>query len=113
MISYLAACIILQGYAVYADPANACTPVQPPDPIFNASVNWILVARRFDCNFQEKIQNAQNAGYAAIIIHNVGSNSTAPMYVEQPAKLVIYACFIGEYYGQLLRDNYSFPQSHE
>jgi len=50
-------------------------------------------------------------GYSAIIIHNVGSNKTEPMTVRDPERLVIYAAFIGEYNGWLLRDNYSIGAS--
>jgi len=104
----------MQGFAVYADPPSACTPVQLPNAslFYNITVNWILVARRLECDFQTKIENAQNAGYSAIIIHNVGSNSTAPMQVTDASKLVIYASFVGEYYGILLKDNYTYPNPY-
>lgn len=96
---------------MYAEPANACSKVQPTPSNF-PSVNWILVAKRFDCDFQTKIENAQNMGYSAIIIHNVGSNRTEPMTVRDPERLVIYAAFIGEYNGHLLRDEYCVAKAN-
>lgn len=81
----------------------------PPDrdpPDLEYPINWILLARRSpECHFQTKIENAQNAGYTAIIIHNVDSNSTEIMGVEDPSKIIIYATFVGSYDGQLLKNH--------
>ncbi|ODN03499.1 E3 ubiquitin-protein ligase RNF13 [Orchesella cincta] len=103
----------MQGYLVYADPPTACTKVKPPPtpyaPSLDYPISWILLAKRSpDCHFQTKIENAQISGYSAIIIHNVGSNDTEVMGVEDPGKLMIYATFIGEYDGWMLK-NYTFP----
>jgi E3 ubiquitin-protein ligase RNF13 len=50
-------------------------------------------------------------GYTAIIIHNVGSNATEVMGVEDPSQIIIYATFVGEYDGHLLQ-NYSYPNGY-
>jgi len=98
---------------VSSNPSNACTPVQSPPPMTtlgpDEAINFILVARQFDCNFIDKIQNAQDAGYSGIIIHNVGSNRTyRPIDVEQAGQLSTFAGFIGEYDGHLLRDKFNY-----
>jgi len=103
---------------VYANPVNACSTVQFPPPLTTPEViNFILVARRFDCLLEEKIRNAQNAGYTGIIIHNVGSNAIIPECVTEqywdpsrplPVYIYIDVCFIGEYYGGLLRDKFNY-----
>ncbi|XP_021967205.1 E3 ubiquitin-protein ligase RNF13 isoform X2 [Folsomia candida] len=100
----------IQGYVILADPENACTKVKPPPernpPDLEYPINWILLARRSpECHFQKKIENAQNAGYTAIIIHNVDSNSTEIMGVEDPSKIIIYATFVGSYDGELLKSH--------
>lgn len=103
-----------QGYLVYAEPGNACSKVKPPpdidQPDIEYPIQWILLARRSpECHFQKKIENAQNAGYQAVIIHNVDSNATEKMFVEDPSKIIIYATFVGEYDGQRLK-NFSYKQ---
>jgi len=46
-------------------------------------------------------------GYTAIIVHNVGSNDTEVMGVEDPSQIIIYSTFVGEYDGMLLK-NFSY-----
>ncbi|CAG7723331.1 unnamed protein product [Allacma fusca] len=100
-----------QGYVVYADPPTACSSVKPPPVIpSSAPVRWILLARRYECDFQTKIENAQNASYFGIIVHNVGLNSTEAMWVKDSTGLNIFAIFIGEYDGKLLRENFTWDK---
>ena len=58
---------------MYSNPANACSPVEPPPGPPGSSMNWILLIRRYDCTFEVKVRMAQNANYHAAIVHNVNS----------------------------------------
>lgn len=90
---------------------NACSEVLPPPAPyspFDYPVNWILLARRGDCNFQTKIENAESANYKAILIYNVGSNKTENWGVEDPSGISIYASLIGEYNGLVLSQNFTY-----
>lgn len=74
----------LMGVLIEARPQNACTPIDPPpasptpaDP--NSTTKYIVLIRRYDCNFDVKVYHAQQAGYSAAIVHNMYSNSLLNM----------------------------------
>lgn len=56
-----------------ADPPHACSPIKAP-PYNSTGVNWFALVRRFACPFKDKIQFAQDAGYAGIIVYNYESS---------------------------------------
>lgn len=60
--------------AVYANPPTACQKIQPPPNITDYNGNWIVLARRYNCSFEIKVRMAQEAGFDAVIVHNVDSN---------------------------------------
>ena len=52
----------VEGWLLYAEPDDACSPLKPP---LKTTVNkkpWIVMARRFNCTFGEKASNAEAAG---------------------------------------------------
>ena len=54
-------------------PPNGCTPLSVSPP--SSDRLWIVLMERGDCKFLTKVLNAQNAGFGAAIVYNVGSNS--------------------------------------
>uniref|UniRef100_A0A8D1LHQ2 PA domain-containing protein n=1 Tax=Sus scrofa TaxID=9823 RepID=A0A8D1LHQ2_PIG len=69
----------LKGFLINSKPENACEPIVPPPLKDNSSGTFIVLIRRLDCNFDEKVLNAQRAGYKAAIVHNVDSDDLISM----------------------------------
>ncbi|XP_038150465.1 E3 ubiquitin-protein ligase RNF167 [Cyprinodon tularosa] len=68
----------LMGLLVVSRPLNGCTTMDPPPPLptnYDANTTkFIALIRRYECNFDIKVLNAQKAGYSAAIVHNTNSD---------------------------------------
>ena len=57
------------GLLFAANPRNACVSIEAYDSK-QTTLSGLLLISRGDCDFVTKVQNAQNAGYAAAIVYN-------------------------------------------
>ncbi|GFO35882.1 E3 ubiquitin-protein ligase rnf13 [Plakobranchus ocellatus] len=99
------------GRIVYASPADACAPVQPPPGLREDDIGWILVITRGGkCQFADKVLAAQQRGYDAAIIHNYeGRESLVKMDGNQNGSFVnIPSTFVGWEEGMRLKNEYNF-----
>lgn len=99
----------LKGFATYANPANACEPISPPPD--DTKSKWIVLIQRGDCSFEQKVRNAQAAGYSAAIVHNVGSDDLEPMSANNDDGIEIPSMFVGENTGRIIMVNYLYNNS--
>ncbi|XP_040202905.1 E3 ubiquitin-protein ligase RNF167 [Rana temporaria] len=100
----------LRGYIIQANPENGCDPIAPPPIRDNKTVFFALI-RRFDCNFDIKVLNAQQSGYDAAIVYNVGSDKLLNMaWNDEHIRLEISipSVFIGETAGGILLEEFSY-----
>lgn len=58
------------------------------------------------------MRNAQAAGYAAVIVHNVDSNNLEPMSAKDADGITIPSVFVGELAGRILMANYQYQQDY-
>merc|ERR1719309_310044 len=102
------------GFLVTADPIHACTPIKPPPDIHAIpSLHWVALVRRSDssslgeeCTFQQKIENANDANYSAVIVFNYKDDTLIPMGGERDD--VIPSVFVGHTDGEKLREHYTY-----
>ncbi|RWS00410.1 E3 ubiquitin-protein ligase RNF13-like protein [Dinothrombium tinctorium] len=60
------------GRVIQADPETACGPItRPPRKDSNGSFKWIALIRRYNCTMHEKLVNAEEAGYSAVIFYPI------------------------------------------
>ncbi|XP_014387352.1 PREDICTED: LOW QUALITY PROTEIN: zinc/RING finger protein 4, partial [Myotis brandtii] len=86
--------------------ANACHPIERPQPVGNGSLGAIVLIRRYDCTFDLKVLHAQQAGFKAAIVHNVFSDDLVRMahvYEDLRHQISIPAVFVSEAASQDLR----------
>ncbi|XP_054418099.1 LOW QUALITY PROTEIN: E3 ubiquitin-protein ligase ZNRF4 [Pteronotus mesoamericanus] len=96
----------VRGYLMEAKPANACHPIEGPQPGGNGSLGAIVLIRRYDCTFDLKVLHAQQAGFKAAIVHNVLSDDLVRMahvYEDLRRQISIPAVFVGEATSEDLR----------
>ncbi|XP_058119134.1 E3 ubiquitin-protein ligase RNF13 isoform X2 [Anopheles coustani] len=92
--------------ADWADPPDGCTEFHRKPP--NNSSKYAVVIARYNCSFEVKVRNAQQAGYALAIIHNVGSNDLEHMSASHPQDLIIPSVFVGESSGRSIIEAYTY-----
>ncbi|XP_023686324.1 E3 ubiquitin-protein ligase RNF13-like [Paramormyrops kingsleyae] len=103
----------LKGFLVGARPENACMPIEPPMLRDNLTGAFIVLIRRFDCNFDIKVLNAQKAGYKAAIVHNVDSDDLISMGsndLDLLKEIDIPSVFVGEDTANSLKEDYTFEK---
>ncbi|XP_072033648.1 E3 ubiquitin-protein ligase RNF13-like isoform X2 [Amphiura filiformis] len=105
----------LTGLLVNAFPYDGCHKMEPPPKTNKTEAQPIYIAliRRNDCDFDEKVLNAQSAGYLGVIVHNVGSNNILPMSGSQFAgQISIPSVFVGEHDGLKLGLEYNYTTGY-
>jgi E3 ubiquitin-protein ligase RNF13 len=104
------------GRLVLANPEDACKgPIDPPPVAKNAtSDKWFALVRRYPCPFQQKVKNAMESGYDAVIIYNVESmlkrNHSLIRLPPLDAASGIPAVLVSHDDGVTLRDNYLYDK---
>lgn len=98
----------LRGMVIYADPPDACKSLQRPPNITDYDGKWIvLIARSSEnCSFEHKVRMAQNATYAGVIIHNIGSDALEPMSAKNKLGIHIPSVFVSASTGRVMKDMY-------
>ncbi|KAM8835997.1 E3 ubiquitin-protein ligase RNF167 [Synchiropus picturatus] len=102
----------LRGILVAARPVNGCSMIDPPPPLPPAldsnSTKVIALIQRSDCYFDIKVLHAQQAGYDAVIVHNMYSDFLLNMKYNNASiaeEITIPSVFIGYNASQFLRKN--------
>ncbi|XP_065075195.1 E3 ubiquitin-protein ligase RNF13 isoform X2 [Ochlerotatus camptorhynchus] len=105
--------------AVRAVPLDGCSEmVGPPENVTSmgapgVSARFAVIIARYNCSFEDKVRNAQKAGYVAVIVHNVGSNDLERMSANHAEDIIIPSVFIGESNGMYIIESFLYPLTYE
>lgn len=88
-----------------AQPLDACSPLHDEvEDGGDESANIVLIVRG-KCAFEEKIRNAQEAGFHAAIVYDDRLNHNLISMMGNPEGLWIYAVFVSNTAGEILKEN--------
>ncbi|XP_052888431.1 E3 ubiquitin-protein ligase Godzilla isoform X1 [Anopheles moucheti] len=99
----------LKVLADKADPPDGCMEMSAAP---NSTSKFAVVISRYNCSFEVKVRNAQQAGYAMVIVHNVGSNDLEHMSANHPQDLLIPSVFVGESSGRSIIEMYLYDRGY-
>lgn len=105
--------------AVRAFPIDGCSEmVGPPENVTSMGsagvpARFVVIIARYNCSFEDKVRNAQKAGYVAVIVHNVGSNDLERMSANHAEDIIIPSVFIGESNGMYIIESFLYPLTYE
>ncbi|XP_046392201.1 E3 ubiquitin-protein ligase RNF13-like [Ischnura elegans] len=98
----------IKGNLVKAFPEDGCSALdRPPKPKYYSG-KWFVLIKRYGCKFEDKVRNAELAGFDLAIIHNVNSSALEPMSADHLTNISIPSVFVGEDSGIILKENYLF-----
>lgn len=103
-----------KGYINPTNPLDGCSKIQaPPNVSFVDPSKWIALIQRTpsifgNCSFDVKVHNAQQAGYAAVIIYNSESDNLIKMSSSGRYSIKIPSVFVGHSDGLQLKEYYNY-----
>ncbi|KAJ6736857.1 RING FINGER AND PROTEASE ASSOCIATED DOMAIN-CONTAINING [Salix viminalis] len=85
-----------------ASPLDACSPLRNRFE-FNESGRFALIVRG-ECAFEDKIKNAQSAGFRAAIVFDDKDNRNLIYMMVNPEGIKVHAVFVSRYAGEILKE---------
>ncbi|KAJ6997033.1 hypothetical protein NC653_013570 [Populus alba x Populus x berolinensis] len=86
-----------------ANPLDACSPLRNRFE-FNESGRFALIVRG-ECAFEDKIKNAQSAGFRAAIVFDDKDNRNLIYMMVNPEGIKVHAVFVSKYAGEILKEH--------
>ncbi|XP_065854881.1 receptor homology region, transmembrane domain- and RING domain-containing protein 1 [Euphorbia lathyris] len=85
-----------------ANPVDACSSLASNNTAQN--VRFVLIERG-ECSFEDKIRNAQNAGFLAAIVYDNRDMRNLIYMMMNPEGMNVSAVFVSKMAGEILRDH--------
>ncbi|KAJ7526203.1 hypothetical protein O6H91_17G087600 [Diphasiastrum complanatum] len=85
-----------------SSPLDACQPLKNSPPSLKFPFFPFVVVARGVCTFEAKVEHAQNAGFAAVIVYNNEDNEDLVTMSGNPAGIRIPAVFVSKAAGDVL-----------
>ncbi|XP_061382674.1 E3 ubiquitin-protein ligase RNF13 isoform X1 [Danaus plexippus] len=102
----------LRGYLVAGEPRDGCSALEKPPLDENFTGKWVVLIARYNCSFEVKIRNAQEAGFDCAIVHNVNSSELETMSAKDPDTITIPSVFVSDLAGIILGEEYIYTNHY-
>ncbi|KAL5546231.1 hypothetical protein UlMin_005918 [Ulmus minor] len=92
------------GALFVSDPPYACTPLHND---LQRKIKWIrfTLIVRGECSFEEKVRNAQNAGFQAAIVYDNQDKGNLVYMMINRENISVQAVFVSKKAGEILKEN--------
>ncbi|WCJ32639.1 hypothetical protein M5689_014049 [Euphorbia peplus] len=87
-----------------ANPLDACSSLRNTNNNDDGNVRFVLIERG-ECSFEDKIRNAQNAGFHAAIVYDNRDMRNLIYMMMNPDGMNVSAVFVSKMAGEILRDH--------
>ncbi|KAG5679643.1 hypothetical protein PVAND_009200 [Polypedilum vanderplanki] len=104
----------LRAYAVQANPSNGCGPMDEAPKNFtirSITPRFVALISRGDCTFADKVRNAQNASFDAVIVYNKESDALEVMSASDDSDIFIPSMFVGQTSGSIIMLDYNYQKN--
>jgi E3 ubiquitin-protein ligase RNF13 len=91
----------VNGALYAAEPLDACSPLRTK--AVKGSISPFALVIRGGCQFDDKVRNAQNAGFKAAIVYDNEDNGVLVSMAGSSSEVHIYAVFISKASGEVLK----------
>ncbi|XP_015899589.3 receptor homology region, transmembrane domain- and RING domain-containing protein 1 isoform X2 [Ziziphus jujuba] len=93
------------GALLVAEPLDGCSPLRNDLRSNKTDGGWFALIARGHCAFEDKVRNAQNAGFRAAIVYDDREKGNLVYMMINRKNISVHAVFISKIAGEILKEH--------